>query len=438
MESTIGNTMEEENSENKNSSDIEGSTEKNIFDIINTEIKKESSLLDHMEITIVEAEKRQNGTLNIKEFYTVYLIDTKVTDPDFEAALTNVSTLWRRYTEFELLRMYLEVSYPYIVVPPLPEKKVLYAWQKVTTDTFDPDFIDRRRAGLENFLLRVASHPILSFDKHFIGFLQQREGWRESIKETTGLLQLAESKLKALSVSVRMKKTDKRFEAIKNYGVSLQNNLSNLLRVRARLAEKQYSFYKLHANYGRVFSEWSAIEGSGMGDGLQKSGHYLDSLAAGIDSILEEEELIADQLKEWLFGASALQAVVKRREALHVDREAAADNLSNLQEQKEKVVQGKASFMSRIFGSVDTEEVRELKIHQLDQKINHGTEVLKKSDEDLTEFSEKALEDIERFQVQKVQDLRETLTQYCVLQYKLARKGLQDWQNIKQCLESMP
>lgn len=48
----------------------------------------------------------------------------------------------------------------------------------------------------------------------------------------------------------------------------LQNNLCNLLRVRARLVEKQHSLYKLHANYGRVFSEWSAIERE-MGDGLQ-------------------------------------------------------------------------------------------------------------------------------------------------------------------------
>lgn len=73
----------------------------------------------------------------------------RVTDPDFKGALTKASSLWRRYTEFELLRAYLEISYPYIVLPPLPEKKVLYAWQKVTTDTFDPDFVDRRRAGLE-------------------------------------------------------------------------------------------------------------------------------------------------------------------------------------------------------------------------------------------------------------------------------------------------
>ncbi|XP_077272573.1 uncharacterized protein LOC143903071 isoform X5 [Temnothorax americanus] len=36
-----------------------------------------------------------------------------------------------------------------IVLLSLPENKVLYAWQKVTTDTFDPDFVDRRRAKLE-------------------------------------------------------------------------------------------------------------------------------------------------------------------------------------------------------------------------------------------------------------------------------------------------
>lgn len=32
--------------------------------------------------------------------------------------------LWRRYSEFELLRSYLVVTYPHIVVPPLPEKRV--------------------------------------------------------------------------------------------------------------------------------------------------------------------------------------------------------------------------------------------------------------------------------------------------------------------------
>ncbi|KAK0087727.1 hypothetical protein PV325_000198 [Microctonus aethiopoides] len=405
-------------------------------DMTTLDIQKEDSLLDHMEISIVEAEKRANGGLNLREFYTVYLVETKVIDPDFKDALTTISSLWRRYTEFEMLRAYLEITYPFVVLPPLPEKKVLYSWQKVTTDTFDPDFIDRRRAGLENFLLRVASHPILSRDVQLMGFLQQRDGWRESIKES-GYLQLAETKLKSLSVAVRLRKPDKRFESVKTYGLELQNNLCNLLRVRARLAERQYTLYKLHANYGRVFSEWSAIEKE-LGDGLQKSGHYMDSLAASIDSHLEEEELIADQLKEWLFGASALQAVVKRREVLQLTKDVASDNLAAAYEQKEKAIQGKSGLMSRLFGSVDTEEVRELKVNQLEQRITQGEETLKQVDDDLTSFSEKAMMDIERFQSQKSIDLKETLAAYCVLQFKLARKGFQAWQHIKLCLESMP
>jgi hypothetical protein len=43
---------------------------------------------------------------------------------------------------------------------------------------------------------------------------------------TAGYLQLAESKLKALSVAVRLKQPDKRFESIKNYGNELQVHLN--------------------------------------------------------------------------------------------------------------------------------------------------------------------------------------------------------------------
>lgn len=58
----------------------------------------------------------------------------------------------------------------------------MFGWQKISSDTFDPDFIDRRRASLENFLLRIASHDILSWDKTFIEFLQHEDKWKENFK----------------------------------------------------------------------------------------------------------------------------------------------------------------------------------------------------------------------------------------------------------------
>lgn len=44
---------------------------------------------------------------------------------------------------------------------------------------------------------------------------------------------------------------------------------------------------------------------------------------------------------------------------------------------------GKSGIMSRLFGSVDTEEVRELKIVQLEQRIGQNEEMVKQVDEDL-------------------------------------------------------
>nr|CAD7443942.1 unnamed protein product [Timema bartmani] len=408
MEANMEDNFAEE-SQGKNNSNFE-----------NSRIGTKDALNDHMEICVTEAEKRETGALNVRDFYTVYLIETKVTDTNWNGALTQLSSIWRRYSEFELLRNYLELTYPYIVLPPLPEKKVMYAWQKVASDTFDPDFVDRRRAGLENFLLRVASHPILSYDHLFVGFLQQAVGWRENIKET-GYLQLAESTLKGLSVSVRLKQPDKRFEAIKNYSNELQNNVGNLLRVRARMAEKLYAIHKIHANYGRVFSEWSAKEKE-MGDGLQKAGHYLDSLAAGIDMPLEEEELFADQLKEYLFSAAALQGVCRRQEMLQLHVEKAETQIVSRITEKDNVHKGKTGLMTRLFGSVDTEEVRELKVNLLDQRIKEGHSSIKNAKEELIEFSTLALADIDRFQQQKVVDIRETLAGYVLLQIKMCRK----------------
>lgn len=46
-------------------------------------------------------------------------------------------SLWRRYSEFELLRNYLIVTYPYIVAPPLPEKRVSLACIPKDMPSFD-------------------------------------------------------------------------------------------------------------------------------------------------------------------------------------------------------------------------------------------------------------------------------------------------------------
>lgn len=55
-----------------------------------------------------------------------------------------------------------------------------------------------------------------------------------------------------------------------------------------------------------------------------------------------------------------------------------------------------------------------------------------------SKFSAKALTDIERFQNQKVADLKETLGNYAFLQLKTAKKALQTWTQIRDCLQNIP
>uniref|UniRef100_A0A668AV78 Sorting nexin 4 n=1 Tax=Myripristis murdjan TaxID=586833 RepID=A0A668AV78_9TELE len=408
--------------------DITSAESENNF--INTMVERGTALLKKMEINVAEAEKRTGkNTMNMQETYTVYLIETRPAEAVPEGGTpATPDCLWRRYSEFELLRTYLLVTYPYIVVPPLPEKRAEFVWHKLSADNLDPDFVERRRVGLENFLLRVASHPVLSNDKIFFLFL-------------TEVNTHVDSRLKSLSAMFRVKNPDKRFTDLKHYSDELSTVIAQLLRVRARVADRLYGVYKVHGNYGRIFSEWSAIERE-MGDGLQSAGHHMDTYAASIDDILEEEEHYADQLKEYLFYADALRSVCKKHDLTQYESEMAAQDLASKKQQKEELATGTVrvfslkGMTSKLFGQ-ESQEQRESRLAALEQSIQEGEELLKDKNTECQEFVRTAWEDIERFKEQKDRDVREALISYAIMQISMCKKGIQVWSNAKECFNKM-
>uniref|UniRef100_A0A669E227 Sorting nexin 4 n=1 Tax=Oreochromis niloticus TaxID=8128 RepID=A0A669E227_ORENI len=375
--------------------------------VVSTQMVEEgSTLMRRMEICVAEAEKRSGkNAVSMQETYTVYLIETRPMDAVAEGRNPAPDCLWRRYSEFELLRNYLIVTYPYIVVPPLPEKRAEFVWHKLSADNMDPDFVERRRVGLENFLLRVASHPVLSNDKILYYFLTEEHGWKEAVYET-GFQAKADSRLRAL-ITV--------------------------------LIGDPFSFF--HGNYGRVFSEWSAIEKE-MGDGLQSAGHHMDAYAASIDDILEEEEHYADQLKEYLFYAEALRAVCRKHELTQFELEMASQDLISKKQQREELATGIVRTFSlkgmtnKLFGQ-EAPEQREARLKLLEDLIAEGEETVKEKTIERAEHVEKAWVDIQRFKEQKDKDLREALINYAVMQISMCKKGIQVWSNAKECFLKM-
>lgn len=77
----------------------------------------------------------------------------RANDKNWRGGLSPTGSVWRRYSEFELLRFQLENKYPEVIIPPLPEKKASFTRQNQSSDNIDPVFVDRRRVGLEVFKL---------------------------------------------------------------------------------------------------------------------------------------------------------------------------------------------------------------------------------------------------------------------------------------------
>ena len=82
------------------------------------------------------------------------------------------SSVRRRYSDFEWLRNELERDSK-IVVPPLPGK----SWKRQLPfrsddGIFEEDFIEDRKKGLEQFINKVAGHPLAQNEKCLHMFLQ--------------------------------------------------------------------------------------------------------------------------------------------------------------------------------------------------------------------------------------------------------------------------
>ena len=85
----------------------------------------------------------------------------------------------RRYSAFDSLRTSLVALYPVLIVPPIPSKQSLtdYAVKGQSKAKEDATVIARRMRMLEDFLRRVARHPILSGEHVFHRFLDNEVSW---------------------------------------------------------------------------------------------------------------------------------------------------------------------------------------------------------------------------------------------------------------------
>eukprot|EP00041_Stephanoeca_diplocostata_P021973 m.520662 g.520662 ORF g.520662 m.520662 type:complete len:155 (+) comp21953_c0_seq8:174-638(+) len=122
-----------------------------------------------LEVEVNDATTKEFG----KKRYTDYKVTMTTNLPIFGMQSSSVR---RRYSDFDWLRQELERSSK-ILVPPLPGKALSrqMPWTAEKDGMFAEDFIEERRQGLEEFINRVAGHPLAQKEKCLHMFLQDQE-----------------------------------------------------------------------------------------------------------------------------------------------------------------------------------------------------------------------------------------------------------------------
>lgn len=73
---------------------------------------------------------------------------------------------------------------------------------------------------------------------------------------------------------------------------------------------------------------------------LQKAGHFIDTIASCTEATLQDEDVIFDQLKEYLFYTSSIDVVYKHHDRLYLQIENLKTSVRSKIEESERIQQG--------------------------------------------------------------------------------------------------
>jgi len=122
---------------------------------------------NYLEIDVSSSETKGEGRTR----YTDYKVHIRTNLPVFKV---KESTVRRRYSDFQWLRDEINRTVQ-IVVPPLPGKALSKQLPFLNNDDgiFEQEFIDDRMRGLEEFINKLAGHPLVQAERCLHMFLTE-------------------------------------------------------------------------------------------------------------------------------------------------------------------------------------------------------------------------------------------------------------------------
>ncbi|CAG0901719.1 unnamed protein product [Darwinula stevensoni] len=379
---------------------------------------KSAQTAGDFQISIGNPEKH----VNVMETFVSFQITTKVLDPQARPDLIESEyKVRRRYNDFLWLRSRLVSENPTHIIPPLPEKHNL----KEQLDRYSREFIHQRIFLLQKFILRLADHPTLSFNKYFIVFLTAKPAtFIQCRRHEESILSRLSSSMHNLVLSHSPRSPE--FQAVSDYISNLGEKLHAIEKIahRIHLVRKQY--VKEEKELPLALNAWASAE--------QELSHMLHCVLDAIEKCNAAHKHLLTSfvpqfllpLHEYTLYVDAVKEALIRRDHLQVEHERMVQDLEKKRLAKAHVEAGQgdsAMLFSAFFnrGTSDTDALRDERLEKLDNSIQDLQKSIGEKGDRTAIGDADFCADLERWHSVKDQDLKTILSDHAnrhVLMYE--------------------
>ncbi|XP_043933396.1 sorting nexin-1-like [Protopterus annectens] len=350
--------------------------------------------------------------------YVVYTVSTQTELQMFRHKQMMVK---RRFSDF--LGLYEKLMEKHasagLIIPPPPEKSILGMTKvKVGKDDSSAEFLERRRAALERYLNRVASHPTLLQDPDVREFLEKEELPRAVSTQTlsgAGFLKMINRATEAVNkMTIKMNESDIWFEEKLQEVECEEQQLRKLhAAVDALVSHRR----ELSTNTA-LFAKSVAMLGSAEDNtALSRALSQLADLEEKIEQLNQEQAnndffLLAEHLGDYIRLLSAI-------------REAFDNRMKSWQrwQDSQATLQKKRENEARLLWANKPD-----KLHQAKEEISEWESKVGQCERDFERISSTLRKEVMRFEKEKISDFKSQIVKYLETLLHVQQQLIKYWE----------
>ncbi|XP_046861478.1 sorting nexin-2-like [Xenia sp. Carnegie-2017] len=348
-----------------------------------------------------------------------YKVTTMTSLPKFKHPKMVVS---RRFSDFLGLHERLNAKYlaKGMIVPPAPEKSVV-GMTKVKLgkeESASADFVERRRASLERYLNRTASHPTLREDAEFRQFLEM-----ESLPKASGTSAFSGGGLKRLvknmgdtvfTLTNKIEEADQWFEDKHNKIDDLETQLKKLYQSLESLVHNRK---ELSTSIAVCSNGLAILSDSDQNNGLKRALSILAEVEEKVDKVIQNQMdsdffILVELLKDYLGLVNSVKMCFHQRLRVFTNLQTAQQTLTK---KREALVKAELASKSD-------------RVSQFKDEVNECEKKLERCQDEFKEISNVIKKEFVRFERNRRKDFRDAIIKYLEALLENQEEILKHWE----------